>query len=625
VAALAPGSAGAAPTLKPCRGQDEFGCATLPVPLDRTGATPGTVALHYAVQRDGPRKLLIALSGGPGQSAVSSASSFAISLDPALRLYRLAVLDQRGTGKSGVLECPNLQRLRSLDPTKPQAVANCANRIGPRRAFYTTADTVLDIDALRQALGADKIALMGISYGTHVALQYARAFPEHVDRLILDSIVGPDGPDPFLLDTYRNLPRVLAEQCAHGACRNATKDPVADVGALVRRINASGPLRGDYYDAHGKLRATRYATPDELSFLLIAGDLNPFLQAALPAAISAAVRGDSAPLMRLRRIGQGGATRAADLSVGLNLATGCTDVTLPFPRSAPVADRAAAAQAALAAIPPTDYDPFDGQTVLRTSYLDDCLAWPDDPIRPPFTGPLPDVPALLLGGRLDTRTPLENARATAHELPHATIVALKGSGHDALDSDITGCTAQALARFIDDVAVGHPCLGQDNGVHPTPLPPRSLRDFRSAPGVGGTRGRAVFAVLDTLTDARLSALQALFAGLQVSGGGLRGGSFSGQASFDGRLRLRGYAFVPGLRVTGSLSTSEGVISGTVRVGGAANGTLKVSRRGTVTGVLGGRRVRFRPTRRAAAATLRDGGTLWPERFAPRRVPVARER
>ena len=128
---------------------------------------------------------------------------------------------------------PNLQRLRSLDPYTPQAVANCANRIGPRRAFYTTADTVLDIDALRQALGADKIALMGISYGTHVALQYARAFPEHVDRLILDSIVGPDRPDGFLLDTYRNVPRVLTEQCAHSACRNATKDPVADVAALV--------------------------------------------------------------------------------------------------------------------------------------------------------------------------------------------------------------------------------------------------------------------------------------------------------------------------------------------------------------------------------------------------------
>ena len=621
--ALAPASAGAAPALTACRGQDEFGCATLDVPLDRTGTTPGTVPLHYAIQRQGPKKVLIALSGGPGQSAVSSASSFAISLDPALRRYRLAVLDQRGTGNSGVLSCPNLQRLRSLDAYTPQGVANCANRIGPRRAFYTTADTVLDIDALRQALGADKIALMGISYGTHVALQYARAFPEHVDRLILDSIVGPDGPDPFLLDTYRNLPRVLDEQCAHGACRNATRDPVADVGALVRRINASGPLRGDFYDADGRKRATQYSTPDELSFLLIAGDLNPFLQAALPAAMSAARRGDTAPLMRLRRIGQGGQTREGDLSVGLNVATGCTDVTLPFPRAASVPDRAAIAQQALAAIPPTDYDPFDPQTVLRTSYVDDCLAWPGDAIRAPFTGPLPDVPALLLGGRLDTRTPLENARATAQELPHSTIVALKGSGHDALDSDITGCTAQALSRFIEDVSVGHPCLGRDNGVAPTPLPPHSLSDFRSAPGVGGSRGRALFAVLDTVTDARLAALQTLFAGLQVRGGGLRGGSFSAQASFEGRLRLSRYAFVPGLRVSGSLASSSGAISGTVHVSGTANGTLKISRGGTVTGTLGGRHVRYRPKRQAASATLRNGGSLWPRTFAPRRLPVVR--
>ncbi len=200
-------------------------------------------------------------------------------------------------------------------------------------------------------------------------------------------------------------------------------------------------------------------------------------------------------------------------------------------------------------------------------------------------------------------------------------MALKGSGHDALDSDITGCTAQALSRFIEDVSVGHPCLNRDNGVAPTPLPPHSLKDFRSAPGVGGSAGRALFAVLDTVTDARLSALQTLFAGLQVRGGGLRGGSFSGEASFEGRLRLRDYAFVPGLRVSGSLASSSGAISGTVHVRGTANGTLKISRSGTVTGTLGGRHVRYRPKRSAAAATLRQGGSLWPRTFAPRRLPL----
>jgi pimeloyl-ACP methyl ester carboxylesterase len=618
--AVAPASANAAPALHTCPGQDDFGCGTLPVPLDRTGVTPGTVPLHFAIRKSGPKQVLIALSGGPGQSSVDAASSFAITLDPALRRYRLAVLDQRGTGESGVLDCPNLQQLRSLDAFLPAEVGACAGRIGPNRAYYTTADTVLDIDELRQALGANKIALMGISYGTHVALQYARAFPDHVDRLILDSIVGPDGPDPFLMDTYRNLPRVLAEQCEGGACRFTTRDPISDVRTLVRRINTSGPLRGHYFDDQGRQRATQYSTPDELSFLLTAGDLNPFLQASLPAAMSAARRGDTALLMRLRRIGEGGPTRRADLSFGLNAATGCEDVRLPYALSTPLDQRPALAQQALAAIPASEYDPFDGQTVLRTSYVDDCLDWPDGPVRQPFTGPLPDVPALLLGGRLDTRTPVENAFATRQELPHASVVTLRGSGHDTLDSDVTGCIAQALNRFIAGVAVGHPCDGKDNGVAVQPLPPRSLRDFRSAPGVGGDRGRAVFGVLDTTTDVRLTALQLLFAGLPVRGGGLRGGSFTGPAGLDGKLRLHGYSYVPGLRLSGTLSSNEGRLSGTVRLRGTANGTLTLDSRGGAHGTLGGRSVRYRPTR-ATAASSGGGGMPWTPDLSARRRPL----
>jgi pimeloyl-ACP methyl ester carboxylesterase len=606
IAVVAP-SAVAAPSLKTCKGQDEFGCGTLDVPLDRTGAVPGVVHLRYAVQRRGPKPILFALSGGPGQAGVSAASSFALSMEPALRRYRIAVLDQRGTGESGALSCPSLQRLRSLDALLPASVAACAAQIGPGRFDYSSADTVLDIDDLRKALGADKIALAGISYGTHVALQYARAFPDHVDRLILDSIVGPDGPDAFMLDTWRNLPRVLKEQCANGACRLATRDPVADVAALVKRINERGPLRGVTFDERGGRRETKYGTPDELAFLLVAGDLNPYLQASLPAALSAARLGDTSLLMRLRRIGEGARLATDELSFGLYAATGCADMTAPYSLATPLADRGPAVQQALAAIPPAEYAPFDPATVIRTGNVDDCSQWPAGAARPPFTGPLPDVPALLLGGRLDTRTPIENAFATKAQLPHASVVTLKGSGHDTMDSDITGCIAQAMQRFIANRAVGHPCVGRDNGVPPTPLPPRGLSDFRSAPGVGGDRGRALFAVLDTAADARLGVLQALYAGLEVRGGGLHGGYYTGGSALEGHIRLHHYAYVPGLQVTGTVRISEGELTGTMQVSGRAHGTLKLDRRGGATGVLGGRNVRYRPERSTQAAALRTDG------------------
>jgi pimeloyl-ACP methyl ester carboxylesterase len=625
---LAAAQAAAGPRLQRCAADASFGCGVLRLPLDRTGSVPGVVRLHYAVARERRPRYLVVLSGGPGQSSIAAAGAFRFSLDPALRRYRLVVLDQRGTGRSGVLRCPNVQRALSLHDFSPSEVAGCAGRLGPRAAFYSTADTVLDLEALRAALGADKIALMGISYGTHVALQYARAYPQHVDRLILDSIVGPDGPDPFLLDGYANLPRVLREQCARRACRFVTPDPVADVAALVRRLAARGPLPGHVFDARGRRRRASVHDGAELDFLLTAGDLNPALQSALPAAVSAAARrGDLAPLLRLRRAAQGPPLSLDELSWGLNLATTCLDARLPYALASPLQTRPPLVRAAFAGIAPARYAPWDPGTVLKTSTVEDCRLWPPQNVRASFTGPLPDVPALLLGGRLDTRTPFENARATARELPHASLVGLRGSGHDVLDSDVTGCSARALRRFAAGRPVGRPCAGKDIAITPTPLPPRSLRDFRSAPGVGGRRGRALFATLDTVADAALTGLELVEAGLAPRDGGLRGGSFRLASSDPAAvLRLGAYAYVPGLRVTGRVRSSG---RGTVAVRGrGVSGRLTLDGRGDATGVLGGRPVRYRERRRGAraAAVGRAGHRVdGPNLPSPGRVEAQLER
>jgi pimeloyl-ACP methyl ester carboxylesterase len=604
-AALAPAAGAQAPQLTRCPGQAAFGCGTLNVPLDYSARVPGTIPLRFAARRTFPRtgKILFALTGGPGQQGIDFATPSSLSLAPGLSQYRLVVVDQRGTGRSGVLRCPGLQSARALDVVAPAKLAACAGSIGPRRQFYTSADTVLDLESIRKALGATKVAIMGISYGTHVALQYARAFPQNVDRLVLDSIVGPDGPDAFLLDTYRALPRILREQCANGRCAGATADPVADVAALVNRINTRGPLRGTFFDAAGRRQRTSYAAAEQLVWLLSSGDLNPLVRAALPGAIGAARRGDTAELMRLKRIADGGPTPTTDLSAGLFATTGCLDAPLPYSlATSPLPDRPAISQAALAAIPPTEYTPFDPQTVLRSSFVDDCALWPNDLARPPFTGPLPDVPALLLGGRLDTRTPIENARATAAQLPHASVVTLHGSGHDATDSDDTGCIARATSRFFAGRTVGDPCRGRDNGFRPLPSPPRSLSAFRSAPGVGGVRGRAVFGVLDTVNDAIITSIQLETEQLAARGGGLRGGHFR-LFDDDSQLSMTRYAYVPGLRVTGTLRAGDSDITGRLNVTGprGASGFVRLTRTGA-TGRLGGRPFTYRaPTGSGASA------------------------
>src|SRR5438876_919425 len=76
-------------------------------------------------------------------------------------------------------------------------VERCALQIGPARGAFTTAESVEDIEAVRHAAGYRKLVLYGTSYGTKVALQYAERYPQRVEALVLDSVVPPDGPEPF--------------------------------------------------------------------------------------------------------------------------------------------------------------------------------------------------------------------------------------------------------------------------------------------------------------------------------------------------------------------------------------------------------------------------------------------
>ena len=98
-----------------------------------------------------------------------------------------------GTGDSGPLDCSGVSGwLRTLS-----SVATCARELGQGRGSYRTADSVADIEALRVAGGYQRLVLYGVSYGTAVALAYAATYPDHVERLVLDSVVDPQENDPF--------------------------------------------------------------------------------------------------------------------------------------------------------------------------------------------------------------------------------------------------------------------------------------------------------------------------------------------------------------------------------------------------------------------------------------------
>ena len=147
-------------------GRYGFQCAAVTVPLDRSGAVEGTVALH--VQRLRARGFaskppLVALVGGPGQGAGLFATMFAELFRPALSNRDLVVVDQRGTGRSDALRCASLETDVDLESAFAEAVESCVDALGPLVGHYRTLDSVEDLEAVRDAVGVERLALFGVS------------------------------------------------------------------------------------------------------------------------------------------------------------------------------------------------------------------------------------------------------------------------------------------------------------------------------------------------------------------------------------------------------------------------------------------------------------------------------
>ena len=208
------------------------------------------------------------LSGGPGGAGVFEMIDVMLTIPSLLDRFTVIGFDQRGTGASGLLRCPSVER----DPRLRSTAAGeaCAKRLGARRAFYTTPDSVEDMEAIRKAAGARRLTLFGISYGTELALAYARAYPQRVERLILDSVVDPDESDAYGLAGFRAMAPTLRSLCRPDC---VTDDPAGELAALVAALRAE-PLRGVVHTARGRtVRQT--VRPVAISDLIYDADYAP--------------------------------------------------------------------------------------------------------------------------------------------------------------------------------------------------------------------------------------------------------------------------------------------------------------------------------------------------------------
>jgi pimeloyl-ACP methyl ester carboxylesterase len=392
------------------------------------------VAVVPSVDQRGAKDPLFVLAGGPGQAATDF---YAITAPAFARVQRdrdLVLVDQRGTGGSNPLECdfPDEQEQAELRGAEIQRYTReCLAAIKGDPRYYTTSIAVRDLDAVRAALGYERINLYGVSYGTRVAQHYLRRYPQHTRSAILDGVVPPEqilGIDSALV-AERALRRIFARCHAEPACHAAFADPAGQFRRLRNEL-AKRPAEIALADP---ATGTVERAPFRIAHLQVAVRLlsyAPERAALLPLLLDQAVtRHNLAPLAAQARMIS---DRLSDaIAVGMHNSVVCTE-------DAPFFDSSAIDRGALA------------QTYLGTVQLDGliemCKVWPRGKIDKDFHAPLlSNAPVLLLSGSADPVTPPEYAERASASLRKARHVYLEGQGHGQLT---VGCVPRLMAEFL---------------------------------------------------------------------------------------------------------------------------------------------------------------------------------
>lgn len=450
--ALLAGSAGARDgsprlVLEPCRLEHPLGagsvaarCGILEVPENPDEPDGRRIGLAVAVipaisTRAEPDPLFL-LAGGPGQGARETFVPYLPALAGVRRSRDLVLVDQRGTGESNRLACDMPEETlseASLPPEKlGELTKECLGALPGDPRYYTTSVAVRDLEAVRAALGYERVNLYGGSYGTRVAQHYARRYPARTRSVVLDSSVPPGlalGPG-MALDAEAALRAGFARCAGEDACRDRFGDLDSAFDALRARL-ADGPVTVRLTDPVSGETSEVEFTDGHLSLAVRLLSYSAPTAGLLPLLIHEAhSRGNFAPLAAQAEMV--GDMLGESIAYGMHNAVVCTE-DLPF----------------------VDAGAIDREA-LRQSYLGEqmlegleamCAVWPrgvlDADLREPLAS---DVPALLLSGSLDPVTPPAYGTAAAAGFRDHLHVIFEGQGHLQLGLP---CAQRLLRRFLE--------------------------------------------------------------------------------------------------------------------------------------------------------------------------------
>ena len=416
-------------------------CADWKQPIDPGDAKSTQIDLFVvkvssASPNPKPDPLLI-INGGPGGSSVDLLVDLAGAnvFRRILNKRDVIVMDQRGTGRSSSLACPALadNQLQITDIDIKLLTKECIGQLNYDPRYFSTTYAVQDIESLRIALGKDRLNVYGVSYGSRVAVEYARQFEQSTRTLILDGVVPPTialGPD-VAIKSQEALDLVF-KQCRESvACNNAFPNLDEKFWDLMTRLEKH-PVNTKFQDPRSGDPIEVEVEKEHLALVIRMSLYNPELRSLLPYLIyETSLKNDFSRIAAtatqlLDQLGQ-------SISNGMHNAVACAE-DVPFYDE----------QQRLIKDSKETYMGSD----FHQSLIEICSEWPVGPtnesMKKVFTS---KTPSLILSGQYDPVTPPSYGEQLASNLENRLHIIGEGQGHGLISR---GCIPKVLSDFMED-------------------------------------------------------------------------------------------------------------------------------------------------------------------------------
>lgn len=372
---------------------DRLNCGFVTVPENPNKPDGKQIQVHYvvlpAVKNVNHEEALLAIAGGPGQSAIDNAAGFDAMLSKVRQQRDILLIDQRGTGRSNLLTCDEgAQSPLSFDDDNADTLAEtqkCLAKIDADVTQYGSLNAIKDFEAVRQHLGYKKLHVYGISYGTRMAQLYMRLYPAHLATVTLDGIVPMQ---QSVLEIGASIDRgfdLLFKDCQETtACHAQFPELKAEFDQVAASL-AKAPVMENVYDPvtgeKTMLTMTRGKFYGSIRMALYQANV----RALVPHAIHQAAKHNFQPILGLYSL----TINNAGMAMGMHASVVCGE---DMHRITPAMREQA-------------QHSFMGKTMLEGLEAT-CEVWKVPAVDDSFSEPISsDIPTLLLSGEIDPATP----------------------------------------------------------------------------------------------------------------------------------------------------------------------------------------------------------------------------